>query len=538
MILDLDDRDIETFGNLPPTTVNFYSARTYMIFGGIYDWLDPSRLESEATTIQNEIRKQVLTTDQQNQVDDMCGQIKNYGSYTLYRIMDALNILLGIVNQKNEDVINMINNIKKKFEIVREALPTFVYLRDTTTLKRTYSIEVFNGKSKNQLKSDDPLYMLLQIVGYDIEKIDDMLKSTSTAYKASALDRLNELVDTAINRPFLEFYKQEKVTLKFDYDGPNLLVHVKSSGNTMDISERSDGLQWYLNLFIQLQHKNLTSRNLVYLLDEPGVHLHVNAQKDILHFFDSLVQNKNQIIYTTHSPFMINIDRLGSVRALEKDEYGCTKIYNSVFNAALSPISKMDTLSPVVSALGMDLKHTIGPRSDSINIITEGISEYYYLLSMIKHFGFSSEKYCILPANGADAIINVCSILTGWGYNFTVLCDLDSKGVSACKVITKDFGLRVHETVHFLADVENNNWWEKAYYENNKCEIEDLISPYILQQIRIPGESGEPIGKMITAKRFFDGVLKGSITPDKDTCEKFSKLFIRVGIKALEISVS
>ncbi len=530
LTLEFDQYDIEHFGDLPPTIVKFRNANSYAISGGIIDWIDSPIFSSDIATIKDEILKQTMTIEQRNLVENSCGRIKNIGKNTWRKNNEDIGILLSIVNPKNDSLISKIGIIQARLDLVADAFPAFVHISDLLTLRKIYNIEEFNPKASNKLKDDDPLMMLLQIIGYKSDNIREMLGSTANAYKANAFDRINDKIDNLINKPFSDFYQQERISMKFDYDGPNLYMHIKSNGCTMDISERSDGLQWYLNLYIQLRYMNLRDRNLIYLLDEPGVHLHVNAQKDILRFFDTLAENNNQIIYTTHSPFMINIDSLGSVRALDKDENGCTRIYNSVFNADLSPVNKMDTLSPIVNALGMDLKHSIGPRSDSKNIITEGISEYYYLLSMIKYFGLSSEEYCIIPANGADAIINVCSILIGWGYNFSVLYDLDSKGVSACKLITTKFGLRVNEIVHFLVDVGNNQWWEKAYYESNKCEIENFISKDILQQIRTPDESGEPIGKMIAAKRFYDGILAGTLIPDVTTKANFRKLFIRLGI--------
>ena len=79
----------------------------------------------------------------------------------------------------------------------------------------------------------------------------------------------------------------------------------------MSFSERTNGLRWYISLFIDiLAQKNNRENPILFLLDEPGVYLHVNAQKKILELFQDLTKTKNQVIYTTHSPYMINEDEI------------------------------------------------------------------------------------------------------------------------------------------------------------------------------------------------------------------------------------
>ena len=64
---------------------------------------------------------------------------------------------------------------------------------------------------------------------------------------------------------------------------------IDTSQTYLDYDERSNGLKWYLNIFIQLlymERKNcISSKNNIILIDEPGVYLHPNAQKE-LYFYD------------------------------------------------------------------------------------------------------------------------------------------------------------------------------------------------------------------------------------------------------------
>lgn len=61
----------------------------------------------------------------------------------------------------------------------------------------------------------------------------------------------------------------------------------------MQVSERSNGLRWYLNLFVALKANHTKSSNVIFLMDEPGVHLHVDAQKNCYHYL--LIYQKMKI---------------------------------------------------------------------------------------------------------------------------------------------------------------------------------------------------------------------------------------------------
>src|SRR5699024_9921959 len=156
-----------------------------------------------------------------------------------------------------------------------------------------------------------------------------------------------------------------------------------NKGRPMKITERSNGLRWYLSLFIDVFANDDKDSPVLFLFDEPGVYLHVNAQKEILALFDDLCNKGHQVIYTTHSPSMIDANNLLNVRVVEKENDGNTVIYKSSYDQRLSSESKMETLSPLVKAIGADLRFNLGPQFSNQNIITEGITDYMYLHAML-----------------------------------------------------------------------------------------------------------------------------------------------------------
>ena len=122
---------------------------------------------------------------------------------------------------------------------------------------------------------------------------------------------------------------------------------------------------------MKIQEKRDTTY--ILLLDEPGLNLHAKAQNDLLKFIFDL-SNDYQIIYTTHSPFMIETDKLNKVRTVFEKKDGTT---------ILDSVQEKDpnTLFPLQAALGYDLAQNLFVSKK--NLLVEGISDLTYLLSLI-----------------------------------------------------------------------------------------------------------------------------------------------------------
>lgn len=163
-------------------------------------------------------------------------------------------------------------------------------------------------------------------------------------------------------------------------------VVTSENGEALILSERSNGLRWYLETFIDAQANDIAGRNVIYLLDEPGASLHVNAQRELLSLFQHLSEKGNQVVYTTHSPYMLDLqtDGVHRIRAVVKNSEGYTYIYKTAYDARISPDSQQDTLAPIINAIGMNLNDTFGPAKDKLNIVTEGMSDYIYLCMIIR----------------------------------------------------------------------------------------------------------------------------------------------------------
>lgn len=305
-----------------------------------------------------------------------------------------------------------------------------MFLIDSNSLKTEYKRdEIKTPKDEITKINIKMLNMFLQVAGIDYDLIEKYWTITNSGEKKDLIESFDKLIENNISSKFNNFYKQNDVSCSILLDNNTLSISIKTDGKNMEFSERSNGLKWYFNTFIKMLYSNLTQNNVVYLLDEPGVFLHVNAQKELLNFFKDLSSKENQVIYTTHSPYMINQEDMGAIRLVAKENSLFTSISNS-YNSFPSDASygTQETLTPLLYAIGLDLKYNIGPDSKKINVVVEGISDYYYLNAFITLKNKKYSNIYIIPSVGCSQINKVVSILIGWGYEYRVLFDNDKDG--------------------------------------------------------------------------------------------------------------
>lgn len=189
---------------------------------------------------------------------------------------------------------------------------------------------------------------------------------------------------------------------------------------TSRLDRRSTGFQWFVS-FMASFFEFEAEKNIILLLDEPGLSLHARAQMDLLDSIDKNLTKGRQVIYTTHSPFMVRTEALDRVRIVEDKgpEHGST-----VTNDA-GTTSDPDTLFPLQAALGYDIAQSlfIGNR----NILLEGVSDFIYLSVMSSHLGTLGRATVpsnarLLPAGGATNIPTFIALL-GASLDIVVLLD-------------------------------------------------------------------------------------------------------------------
>lgn len=277
----------------------------------------------------------------------------------------------------------------------------------------------------------------------------------------------------------------------------NFRVEDRKHEFTNNFSRRSSGYRWFFSFLAAFSEFESRGGDVVILLDEPGLTLHAKAQRDFLRFINERLAPAGQVIYTTHSPFMV--EQIERVRVVEDrgDDIG------SVTSSDALEVGE-DSAFPLQAALGYDLTQNlfIGER----NLLVEGPSDLVYLdlvsrrLRELDREGVD-ERWRVLPAGGSSNVPAFVSLL-GRKVSVTVLLDSGTEGggkVEAAMNANKIDGGRIVLVSAVLeqkhADIEDL-FSEEDYVElynaafGKSIRLEDLPNHHqrILKRLEASGE--------------------------------------------------
>ncbi|MFW5983236.1 MAG: AAA family ATPase [bacterium] len=343
---------------------------------------------------------------------------------------------------KDENYVEAFKKLKKYFEfkwsfenpieeyIARTYLdvnlPKFLYYDEYFTLPSRISIEKLEQEEleENEYKTAKALFELADINTKEILKANDFEDFIAEL----------EATEAIISEELFKYWKTNKnLQITFQIDkregtDPNnkkiiehvLDVRVKSKGVSLPLKNRSKGFNWFFSFLVwfkKIQEDN--GSNYILLLDEPGLNLHASAQNDLLRFLEDLSANY-QILYTTHSPFMISSKNLDRVRTVLETDKG------SIISDSIQE-KDPNTLFPLQAALGYDIAQNLYVSSK--NLLVEGVSDLI-ILSKISGILEAEKRTClspditIVPTGGLEKVATFISLLRG--SKLEIVCLLDS----------------------------------------------------------------------------------------------------------------
>ena len=171
---------------------------------------------------------------------------------------------------------------------------------------------------------------------------------------------------------------------------------------------------------------------MVLLVDEPGVSLHARAQEDVLKVFED-IKDKIQIIYTTHSPHLVEINKLHRVLAVQRDDLESMRSTSRILDPLQLSSASPDTLTPLQSILGNPMGGE-GFSSNRFNLIVNDTGSFYMINAIILLTGFKG-KVCVIPSTNVSSIPLLCNIMMGWGMNFAVLLFENDKEIQMAELL-------------------------------------------------------------------------------------------------------
>jgi predicted ATPase len=214
-----------------------------------------------------------------------------------------------------------------------------------------------------------------------------------------------EMSGEKIGKPYLRFWISDGITRLYP-------------------RQRSLGVRWFLSFYLRIRASEKTGVRSLYLLDEPGANLHPKAQLDVLKLINEL-SKELPIAYSTHSAHMIEYEKLYRVIAVQREGDEDDSPTTFVDAHRLGSASH-DTLSPILSAMGIDLSHQRVIKAKN-NVLLEEVSGFYYLKAFWKLTQAEQEAYFI-AASGVDNVPKFANMFRGWGLDFIIAIDDDSQG--------------------------------------------------------------------------------------------------------------
>ncbi len=431
-------------------------------------------------------------------------------------------------------------------DALADLLPLFFYYDDYSALSGTVKIKEILEKKKDDLKNNErTARALLEMAGADKEYLLDPDYETRK--------RELENVANSISSDVLEYWStntelrvhieivQKTVTVGNGHQAvlDELKIRLWDDRHLLSLpfDERSSGFRWFFSFLAAFSEFEHGDRKVIILLDEPGLGLHARAQKDFLRFIEERLSKKCQVIYSTHSPFMIQPDKLHQVRLVEDKgrEHG-SQVTSDVFG------TDSDTLFPLQGALGYDLaQHLfVAPH----NLVVEGAADYTYLF-LISDFLHAAgregldPRWSIIPVGGADLVPSFVALL-GNHLQVTVLLDsrkegnqrlmrlADQKILDRSRIITigEILGTKLGDIEDLFEIPEYLELYATAFGTAPKPE--DLVGtdPIVTRIARFLGverfDHGKPADALLRTREAFLKKLSTS------TLDRFEMLFRRV----------
>jgi predicted ATP-dependent endonuclease of OLD family len=309
--------------------------------------------------------------------------------------------------------------------------PKFLYYDEYFSLPSRISIEKLENSNLDELKTAKALFELADINTSEILESDDFEDFIAELEATEAIISEELFKYWATNKNLHITFQIDK---KEDTDANNntrivehiLDIRVKHKGVSLPLKNRSKGFNWFFSFLVWFKRiQEDKNSNYILLLDEPGLNLHASAQADLLRFIEDL-SDDYQIIYSTHSPFMIASDSLNRVRTVLETDKG------SVISDSIQE-KDPDTLFPLQASLGYDIAQNLFVSKK--NLLVEGVSDLIILTAISGILESVNREHLrdditIVPTGGLEKVATFISLLRGSKLEIACLLDsyTDAKG--------------------------------------------------------------------------------------------------------------
>lgn len=379
-----------------------------------------------------------------------------------------------------------------------QKLPVFIYLDEYPELRGHQNITEFLARQSQGTPNDADrsFQKLCKVAGLNPQQLHDLLSQNEQETRNQLANRASAVVTAKIR----QLWKDRALKIRFNLDAHHLDTFVSDPNALYDVEvnldERSRGFQWFFAFYITFSADTNggQAEDAILLLDEPGLYLHAKSQSDLLSHLDK--DFSNQIIYTTHSPFMVPTHALDSVRTVNIAEDKGTTVSND-------PSGDARTLFPLQAALGYNLAQSlfIGPN----NLVVEGVTDFWMLSAISAYLAENRRTglhpdLTVTPAGGAQKVSYMVALLSSEELNVLVLLDQEKKTKGTKDDLVRE-KLIAEQNVVFVSEAFGTNAPKEA-------DIEDLLEPSLYETLVREAYATELKGKKLTLNTNIPRIVK------------------------------
>ena len=373
---------------------------------------------------------------------------------------------------------------------VIRALPSFMYVSSYDRMAGAIQIEKARETQTGDVDNDEHrgsrLFMeFLEYAGVPLDSITNVptYETFNALLQAASTDITDQILEYWSQNPDLEVEVRIDAARHGDpppfNKGTVARARIRNNLHRVDtpFSERSAGFVWFFSFLVKFAQVKNAGGPVVLLLDEPGLSLHGKAQGDLLRFIDEKLAPFHQVIYSTHSPFMVPAGELQRVRIVE-DKVDGTKTRRRSYGTKVSQdILKVDadTLFPLQGALGYEATQTLFVGEHTL--LLEGPSDILYLQALSHALEARDRtkldpRWTMCPAGGIDRIMPFVSLFAGKDLHVAVLTDEARGAKGKVKRIRQSDVLRAG---HFFTVAE--------LIDASEADVEDIFDSEIYAEI-------------------------------------------------------
>jgi len=315
--------------------------------------------------------------------------------------------------------------------------PRFVYFSDYKKILGNIDLEEFVRETKGirpkgleyveEFDKAETVNNLFYLAELETQKLEEAQNSPSRLIKLlhTSSRRLSERLNPA--------WKGDPILVELRWNPGNVLSVVISDvhkdgtvTNTGLLNRRAEGFKWTFSFIVNFaaETQKAELKEAILLLDEPARNLHPAQQRGISDLLKGLA-GSNQILYATHSPFMIFDYTQGNLLVVELDKKRhLSKIYYDYWNA------DDQTLIPILYGLSRGLVESIVDKQIGFNsrpvIIVETMSDCMYLNAFdrfLKDPNLSMNPLNVVPAYNKNSVMSLAIFYKNHGYDTFILLD-------------------------------------------------------------------------------------------------------------------